>query len=192
MDLLSKIFNYAIISTALITFIRAIALLRVSKIERALSNDEKKILIHIVKFVGLTLLFSVFSFAIFVQIFNEGTDLGYESLLENIMAALIIGFMITMVIYMYTPIIILIKGREKFYYIDHKDYGQLYLLRFNSNEQIILSNKRDLDIDDAIIILLKKEDILSIPIKCEVKKNDIVKEVRDAIEKKKNRKNLKG
>lgn len=186
MEILSQAINLSFISLSIFTVVRAIDLLRKSKIERVFLSEEKKILIHITRIVFLVLLFSVFSLIILEWVSGQKvSDVNDEELLKVSKTALTLGLMITMIIYMYAPIVSFISGKQRYYYINHIKHGQLYVLRFTNNDHVILSDKRRLDEDQAVIILEKRDNLLSIPIQCEIEKENMIMDIKKLIAKKK-------
>ncbi|RCX19730.1 hypothetical protein DFP94_104184 [Fontibacillus phaseoli] len=191
MELTSKVFNYTFISLSLITFIRAIVLLRKSKIERVLLSEDKRILIYIVRFLFLTLVFSVFSMFMLILVYDQKVSVtNNNDLLAIVLSALLLGFFITMIVYLYTPMISYLYGKSRYYFINHEDHGKLYILRMISTDQVMLSDKRQLDVDDTIVIIEKTEELLSTPILCEVEKTNVFKDIKKMKAKKKANKEL--
>lgn len=191
-ELTSNIFNYTFISLALITFIRAVVLLRKSKIERVLLREDKQILVHIVRFLFMSLIFSIFSLIILAKFYDQNfSEINSNDVLAFIISALIFGFLISTFIYLYAPILPVIYGKKRYYVIDYKEHGKLYILKITSNDQVILSDKRELDVDDAIIIVEKSDILISTPIKCEVEKGNILNDFKKLKDKRKGSKELK-
>lgn len=183
-DFIIEVKNYAIYAGVIWIVIQGWALLKKNRIEKTLLTEEKKIIIELIIVMILVFIFSLFCIE-FAE-WKSGEDI--TDLKKDEMWYLIRYVLIFAVLYvpsLYFPTKAIIFGTPKiFYFINHAEYGKLYIIKTTGNNEILLSNQR-IPVNEAIYIFQPREFLHDKQVHTEINRSKFVLQVRSWISKKK-------